>query len=134
MTLEFKYPATESTEGTYTLSINNVANIVKSYTGKNQIQSIRHIENPSLTPIYIAMGYSPISISISGYFNSSTTLENLIRILPDDCLFVNTSTYSEFAEDTYWEVESLGTERSIGYNGTIKYSLTLIKQEHIDTR
>lgn len=134
MSLQFRFPATEFTEGFGEVTLDNIITITKTYSGNKQVQPIRHVEDNTLEPIYVPLGYNPISISFSGYLNVTTTLSDFLSIYPDYCLFVNISSYSEMPVSTYWEVESLSVERLVGHNNIAKYSLSLVKQEHIGVR
>ncbi len=134
MSLQFRFPATEFTEGFGEVTLDNIITITKTHSGNKQVQPIRHVEDNTLEPIYVPLGYNPISISFSGYLNVTTTLSDFLSIYPDYCLFVNISSYSEMPVSTYWEVESLSVERLVGYNNIAKYSLSLVKQEHIGVR
>lgn len=134
MSLQFRFPATEFTEGFGEVTLDNIITITKTYSGNKQVQPIRHVEDNTLEPIYVPLGHNPISISFSGYLNVTTTLSDFLSIYPDYCLFVNISSYSEMPVSTYWEVESLSVERLVGYNNVAKYSLSLVKQEHIGVR
>ena len=134
MSLQFRFPATEFTEGFGEVTLDNIITITKTYSGNKQVQPIRHVEDNTLKPIYVPLGYNPISVSFSGYLNVTTTLSDFLSIYPDYCLFVNISSYTEMPVSTYWEVESLSVERLVGYNNIAKYSLSLVKQEHIGVR
>jgi len=128
MSLQFRFPATEFTEGFGEVTLDNIITITKTYSGNKQVQPIRHVEDNTLEPIYVPLGYNPISVSFSGYLNVTTTLSDFLSIYPDYCLFVNISSYSEMPVSTYWEVESLSVERLVGYNNIAKYSLSLVNK------
>jgi len=134
MAVIFNYPATDLTIGASTITLDNVVDITKVMSGASQKQTIRHIENTALTPIYIQMGYNPISVTFSGFMDITTTLTSFLELMPDIALYVSSSTYSELPVSTYWEIDKTSTERSIGFNNNAKYTISLLQQEHIGVR
>lgn len=130
--LTFTYPATSLSTGTNEFSIDTVTSISSVTTSNSQIQAIRSVENPTLKPVYVPLGYQPKSVTLSGFLTANQV--EYMELMPDIALYITHSDYHQIEPETYWEIENTKTTRDVGNKNLYQYNLSLLQQEHIGVR